>query len=339
MTNTETPKHYNTLPMLDFLSDKNRARVRDPFIYKIDPEDYLSLTRAAIDKPGVFREAKRLRETLTRTPNDAEAYQSAFPSIREYLPLLRRWQETEWQEENFRARALQFLRELQDYHYFFKETGAGLKFNPLSARPTGRELRLRMVELLETYTAQIRPRALYVLCDAAIDDGGILLADSGIRFNSRKLAEFFTSPTGYSGTMHAQKIPSRSRARKPIKPLPRVAFIYLVTIGAGIDDAVHALMREGEMLDAYLLNGIGGGAAEMAAYDLNLYLNDHLTGEEPALTWRRFSPGYGDWNVRDQQKIFAILEPEQRIGVRLSEGDIMIPEKSTSGIMVVGSRQ
>lgn len=327
--------------MTGFFPEKNRPRVSDPFIYKIDPEDYLSLIRAAIDKPGLFREIKRLQEKLARTENDAEAYQSAFSSIRDYQPLIRRWRGIEWQDENFRARALQFLAELQAYHYFFKETGAGLKFNPLSTRPSGRELRLRMAELLEAYAAQIRPRALYVLCDAIIDDSGIILTDNGIRFNSRKLAEFFTSPSHLPGTLHAEKIPSRSRAQRRIKPLRREVLIYLATIGPGIDNAVQTLMQEGEILDAYLLNGIGGGAAEMVAQDLNLCLNDHFSRKTPVAAWRRFSPGYGDWSVSDQRKIFALLEPEQRIGVRLSEGDTMIPEKSTSGIMAGagGNRQ
>lgn len=324
--------------MLDFLPEKNRPRVSDPFIYKIDPGDYLSLTRAAVDKPGLFKEIRRLRERLAGVATDAEAYQTAFSSIRGYQPLLRRWQGIEWPEENFRARALQFLAELQTYHYFFKEAGAGMRFNPLSTRPSGRELRLRMAELLEAHAPQICPRALYVLCDAAIDESGIALSESGLRFNSRKLAEFFTSSTDHSGTLHSEKIPSRSRGQRRIKPRRREVLIYLVTIGPGIDDAVQALMRNGEMLEAYLLNGIGGGAAEMVAQDLNLCLNDHFSREEPSAAWRRFSPGYGDWSVKDQRKIFALLEPEQRIGVRLSEGDIMIPEKSTSGIMAGAGR-
>lgn len=326
--------------MRDLLAEKNRPRVSDPFIYQIDPGDYLPLTRAAVDKPGLFKEIRRLRERLAQIPTDAEAYRSENSTLREYQPLLRRWQGREWQEENFRPRALQFLGELQNYHYFFKETGAGLKFNPLSTRSSGRELRLRMVELLEEYAAQIRPRALYVLCDAAIDESGIVLSESGIRFNSHKLAEFFTSPPYHSSTLHAQKISSRNRAQRHIAPFRGEVLIYLVTIGPGIDDAVQALMRQGEMLEAYLLNGIGGGAAEMVAQDLNLCLNDHLSRETPAAAaWQRFSPGYGDWRVSEQRKIFALLEPEQRLGVRLSEGDIMIPEKSTSGIMVVaGSR-
>ncbi len=324
--------------MLDFLPEKNRPRVSDPFIYKIDPEDYLSLTRAAVDKPGLFKEIKRLRERLASVASDAEACHSAFSNIRGYQPLLRRWQGIEWPEENFRARALQFLAELQTYHYFFKEAGAGLKFNPLSTRSSGRELRLRMAELLEAHAPQIRPRALYVLCDAIIDESGIVLSESGLRFNSRKLAEFFTSPSHLPGTLHAEKIPPRSRAQRRIEPLRREVLIYLVTIGPGIDDAVKALMREGELLEAYLLNGIGGGAAEMIAQDLNLCLNDHFNRETPAAAWQRFSPGYGDWSVSDQRKIFVLLEPEQRIGVRLSEGDMMIPEKSTSGIMAGAGR-
>ncbi len=56
--------------------------------------------------------------------------------------------------------------------------------------------------------------------------------------------------------------------------LKRSAAVYVVTIGPGIDNEVKNLMARGEMLDAYLLNGIGAGAAEMVANDLNRYLDD-----------------------------------------------------------------
>jgi cobalamin-dependent methionine synthase I len=37
--------------------------------------------------------------------------------------------------------------------------------------------------------------------------------------------------------------------------------------------------------------------------------------------------------VSDQGKIFKLLNPEKNIGVKLTESFIMLPEKSTSGIM------
>ncbi|MEJ2637919.1 MAG: vitamin B12 dependent-methionine synthase activation domain-containing protein [Calditrichia bacterium] len=112
------------------------------------------------------------------------------------------------------------------------------------------------------------------------------------------------------------------------------AVLYVVTIGPGIDNQVKALSEAGEVFEAYILNGIGGAAAEMTALDFNLYVNEELMASRGRGRYRRFSPGYGDWRLEEQQKIFALLKPEDKIGVRLNESNLMIPEKSTSGIML-----
>jgi cobalamin-dependent methionine synthase I len=109
--------------------------------------------------------------------------------------------------------------------------------------------------------------------------------------------------------------------------------IYVVTIGSGIDDTVKLLGMEGEMFDSYVLNAIGAASAEMIAEDLNYYFNDTISNGKTELQYYRFSPGYGDWLVNDQKILFSLLKPEERIGVILNDGYIMLPEKSTSGIM------
>jgi cobalamin-dependent methionine synthase I len=73
----------------------------------------------------------------------------------------------------------------------------------------------------------------------------------------------------------------------------------------------------------------------MVANDLNLYVNDFYGNKS---IYRRLSPGYGDWPIADQEKIFAVLDPDKNIGVKLTDSHIMIPEKSTSGIMGIISK-
>ncbi|MCB9066911.1 MAG: hypothetical protein H6629_03765 [Calditrichae bacterium] len=91
-------------------------------------------------------------------------------------------------------------------------------------------------------------------------------------------------------------------------------------------------MSDGDVFDAYLLNGIGGGAAEMVAFDLNLWVNDRFGDAKTPARYQRFSPDTAIGGERSADH-FSLLSPEEHIGVRLTEGDIMIPEKSTSGIM------
>ena len=47
----------------------------------------------------------------------------------------------------------------------------------------------------------------------------------------------------------------------------------------------------------------------------------------------RFSPGYGDFALDHQRNIFQILECEKRIGLTLSEGNLMMPSKSVTAVI------
>ncbi len=47
----------------------------------------------------------------------------------------------------------------------------------------------------------------------------------------------------------------------------------------------------------------------------------------------RFSPGYGDLPLNIQGQFLEVLNTKKTIGVFLSEGDIMLPEKSVSAVM------
>ena len=50
---------------------------------------------------------------------------------------------------------------------------------------------------------------------------------------------------------------------------------------------------------------------------------------------RRFSPGYYDLDVSNQQKIFRMLDVEHRIGVKLTSAFEMVPLKSVSALFGV----
>ena len=43
----------------------------------------------------------------------------------------------------------------------------------------------------------------------------------------------------------------------------------------------------------------------------------------------RASPGYGDWDVKEQKYLFELV-PAERIGVTLTESSMMVPRKSVS---------
>ena len=76
--------------------------------------------------------------------------------------------------------------------------------------------------------------------------------------------------------------------------------------------------------------------AACAAY-LEEYLDEMenaLRAEAPGLYLRpRFSPGYGDLDISNQQAMFALLGLEKRLGLSLTPAWMMLPEKSVTAII------
>ncbi|MBN1363464.1 MAG: hypothetical protein JW976_01530 [Syntrophaceae bacterium] len=292
------------------------------FIYKMNPENYLRFTMIIRSEPDFFRKINSA---------DRSALQGNLgfkdPLCRNGLEQLQ--MQLKLDTKLWLAKEIEFFRDYcRHYHQFFKELGAALKFNPLTGNKSGKMVRDKLEPMLQKYLSLIKPQAVFRKVDAIIRGDGLFLPAFDMSFHSKKLAGIFSVKDNQK-----RNNSSGDASASPSSPAKLKSFIiYLVTIGPGIDDMVKKLSREDEMFDAYVLNGIGGAAAEMVAYDLNLFFNDKL---QPAKTlrYKRFSPGYGDWTLEDQVVIFKLLEPEKHVGVNLSEGRIMYPEKSTSGIM------
>ncbi len=114
---------------------------------------------------------------------------------------------------------------------------------------------------------------------------------------------------------------------KTFEHLERMAFC-VCTIGPALEGEVTRLTTSDELLRGVVLDAIGSVAAEAVAE----YIDKKIAAEaarEGLKTSCRASPGYGDWDVREQGSIFELL-PAERIGVRLSPSFMMIPRKSIS---------
>jgi 5-methyltetrahydrofolate--homocysteine methyltransferase len=106
--------------------------------------------------------------------------------------------------------------------------------------------------------------------------------------------------------------------------------LQVVTVGAVAALEGHKLARQGRVHDQFLLHGLSAELTEVLA----AYSQARL----PILPgWRktvRYSPGYPVWpDLSEQKKVFALLRP-QRIGVRLTRSFQMVPEYSTSAIVL-----
>jgi hypothetical protein len=111
--------------------------------------------------------------------------------------------------------------------------------------------------------------------------------------------------------------------------------VAVCTIGDALEQRVRALWDARELPLASMLDSVGSGAVESLAE----YVNDLLCQQGlPALrVTNRISPGYGDWDVREQRRLFRLC-PADTIDVHLNEACVMTPAKSISLLVGAGPR-
>jgi 5-methyltetrahydrofolate--homocysteine methyltransferase len=122
--------------------------------------------------------------------------------------------------------------------------------------------------------------------------------------------------------------------------------LSVVTIGSRASSETKKLFDSGEFTRYLYLHGLSVETAEALAEYFHKQMREELgiAGDDaPRISdlfhqkyrGSRYSFGYPACpNLEDQTKIFALLKPEENIGVRLTSGFHMEPEQSTSAIIV-----
>jgi len=122
--------------------------------------------------------------------------------------------------------------------------------------------------------------------------------------------------------------------------------LSLVTIGSRASEETQRLFEGGEYTRYLYLHGLSVETAEALAEYLHKKMREELgIAEEDSPRIRdlfhqkyrgsRYSFGYPACpNLEDQTKLFALLKPEENVGVRLTSGFLLEPEQSTSAIVV-----
>ncbi|MCU1307838.1 MAG: metH, partial [Acidobacteriaceae bacterium] len=122
--------------------------------------------------------------------------------------------------------------------------------------------------------------------------------------------------------------------------------LSLVTIGAKASVETQKLFEAGEYTKYLYLHGLSVETAEALAEYHHKLMREELgisADDSPHIRdlfhqkyrGSRFSFGYPACpNLEDQTKLFALLHPEENVGVRLTTGFLLEPEQSTSAIVV-----
>jgi hypothetical protein len=108
--------------------------------------------------------------------------------------------------------------------------------------------------------------------------------------------------------------------------------VFAATAGVEFEQITQEHKKTGDMLVHYILDVMGTAIVEKAGD----YLESKLDKNFPdMLHTHRFSPGYCNWHLTEQRKIFALLG-DRPCGITLSDVCLMNPIKSISGIIGIG---
>ena len=112
------------------------------------------------------------------------------------------------------------------------------------------------------------------------------------------------------------------------------AAIFLVTIGNHLEEMVCHLAENGLILQATVLDAIGSVAVEKVADFVQGRVGEIARAQGLCIS-QRSSPGYCDWDIGQQEMVFRAVDGNS-VGIRLTEGYLMVPRKSVSGIVGIG---
>ena len=104
--------------------------------------------------------------------------------------------------------------------------------------------------------------------------------------------------------------------------------LLAVTIGSQLEKKIKEFTNQTSLSNAAILDAVGSVAVESVVG----YLNDLTVkrAKEAGLkTTKRFSPGYGDWLIKEQKGLLNLLQAA-RIGINLTSSFLMQPQKSVT---------
>jgi hypothetical protein len=105
---------------------------------------------------------------------------------------------------------------------------------------------------------------------------------------------------------------------------------FVATIGNVIEKKINGLIAQNRLSEAYVLDAMGSVAVEDMVEQFHQYRRAPFFSENKSVTLR-FSPGYCDWPVTEQKKLFNLFDSEPQ-GVKLLNSCLMQPRKSVSGV-------
>lgn len=106
--------------------------------------------------------------------------------------------------------------------------------------------------------------------------------------------------------------------------------LMAVTSGKKIVKAIEK-NSQGNLTRAVVFDGVASQMTDAGMDWIEEYFNRQLRRENRHLTTRRFSAGYGDFSLDNQRIIWETLKLK-RLGVALTEKNMLMPEKTVTAL-------
>ena len=133
------------------------------------------------------------------------------------------------------------------------------------------------------------------------------------------------------GTVHLEEGPEfkSSKLSKTLKNCKEIV-CYIATLGGDVEGEIKRLMDEKHLAEAYILDAMASVAADNIVEMFHQHMKDIYKNQSKQVTLC-FSPGYCDWPITDQKKLFSMIDSNE-LDIELTDSCFMQPRKSISGI-------
>lgn len=108
------------------------------------------------------------------------------------------------------------------------------------------------------------------------------------------------------------------------------AFVFVATTSSMVDRLISKYSSL-QVSKACIVDAIGSAAIESFCDMLCVYLRDNYK----VRLKNRYSPGYGDLSIMTQSKVLKSVDCMRKIGVTLTDNNMMVPTKTVSAIVGV----
>jgi hypothetical protein len=163
-------------------------------------------------------------------------------------------------------------------------------------------LRQELGQILKTYGSLIEPKAVYTFSRISNIENDQIYLENDVVLSGIILADMLE--------LGQEVVP------------------YVVTVGSRLENEVS---RERSLLREWIIEKTADYALEKASAQVRSRVAERLGG-----IISTFSPGSGTgrlFGINQQESLFRLLDPTQRIGVLLTSSYLMMPRNSVSGIL------